>query len=183
MSSEDASLLCQPVDTAPPNPTPLSQGSAPNGVVDQTPASVSHLQPTNTAEAPRPSAAAPALEQHATSTTGNVKGTGESISSVPSLSVAGLVENKDVNKLVDVATFTETKAVGAGAVATGLTCLPCRLAKVKCDKMTPCSRCVRLGVRCHQQIRKRGRRRNTLAPIDHAGSQQAGPASLPGLRR
>jgi hypothetical protein len=130
MSSEDASLLCQPVDTAPPNPTPLSQGSAPNGVVDQTPASVSHLQPTNTAEAPRPSAAAPALEQHATSTTGNVKGTGESISSVPSLSVAGLVENKNVNKLVDVATFTETKAVGAGAVATGLTCLPCRLAKV-----------------------------------------------------
>ena len=41
--------------------------------------------------------------------------------------------------------------------------------------MTPCSRCVRLGVRCHQQIRKRGRRRNTLAPIDHgAGALMVG---------
>lgn len=36
-------------------------------------------------------------------------------------------------------------------------CVECRSAKVKCEKVFPCSRCVSLGIPCLPQTRKRGR--------------------------
>ncbi|GMH55729.1 hypothetical protein TL16_g01978, partial [Triparma laevis f. inornata] len=49
-------------------------------------------------------------------------------------------------------------------VFSGKTCTQCRIAKVKCDKHLPCSRCIRRGYICSAQERGPGRPPSTTAP-------------------
>ncbi|CAN0246862.1 unnamed protein product, partial [Discosporangium mesarthrocarpum] len=49
------------------------------------------------------------------------------------------------------------RAAMPGTTPGDRTCTSCRKSKVKCDKLTPCSRCVRLKMVCVAQTRGRGR--------------------------
>ncbi|KAJ8605742.1 hypothetical protein CTAYLR_008469 [Chrysophaeum taylorii] len=62
---------------------------------------------------------------------------------------------------------------GCDALASGGTCLPCRISKVRCDKTIPCGRCRRRNMTCVAQTqrerRRRSRVRQQLQHFQHPG--------------
>merc|ERR1712086_818879 len=54
-------------------------------------------------------------------------------------------------------------------------CMDCWRAKVKCDRQSPCSRCVRKGLECTPQLRRRGRPRaeNVFTHTSHVNAEDS----------
>ena len=65
----------------------------------------------------------------------------------------------------------------------GGACIECHTTKVKCDKVFPCSRCVRLGVDCvpHESNQGRGKRRSFRrgSPKGDGGNSKGGKQAAP----
>jgi len=77
---------------------------------------------------------------------------------------------------IRVARHGQAAAFGPAPRYTGLTCVGCRQAKVKCDKTEPCSRCTRIGMQCVQQLRKRSRRPSASSLASRKALTQHGPS-------